>query len=92
MPAALSFPSAAAFSIPRPKDDGDREVRLPRLRPQAEHGKPKRSTQPAEPGDEEQEVSWMAGLSNRLSAYSLAEEDQLAEQDDVPESGESSSS
>ena len=73
-PAALSFPSAAAFSIPRVRDD-DRETRTARSRPQAEAAARKRSPQPAEPGDEQQEVGWMAGLSNRLSAYSLAEDD-----------------
>ena len=75
MSPALNFPSASAISIPRPRDDDDRESRSPRSRPQTEPGKQKRSTQPAEPGDEEQEVGWMAGLSNRLSAYSLSEDE-----------------
>ena len=84
---ALNFPSASAFSIPRPKDDTDeRESRAPRSRPQAESGKAKRSTQPAEPGDEEQEVGWMAGLSNRLSAYSLSEDEEQPAPSDEDES------
>ena len=37
-------------------------------------GKAKRTSQPAEPGDESSGNDWMAGLSNRLSAYSLADE------------------
>ncbi|HUG64473.1 MAG TPA: AMP-binding protein [Gaiellaceae bacterium] len=85
-PAGLNFPSAAAFSIPRPDPDAPdlREPRAPRPRPQAELGKSKRSTESAEPGDEGHEVSWMEGLSNRLSAYSLSEDEgePVSESDD----------
>jgi hypothetical protein len=74
--AGLYFPPTTAFPIPRDDDDPPRGAkRPPRPRPAAEPGKSKRSTEPAEPGDEANEVSWMAGLSNRLSAYSLSDED-----------------
>jgi acetyl-CoA synthetase len=74
---ALNFPSAAAFTIPRAdRDNESRDSRTPRIRPPAEPGKHKRSSNAAEPGDEASEVSWMEGLSNRLSAYSLSEEDE----------------
>jgi fused signal recognition particle receptor len=74
----LNFPSSTAFSIPRgSRDDVDeREPRTPRRRPPAELGKPKRSNGPAEPGDDVREATWMEGLSNRLSAYSLSEDDE----------------
>ena len=75
--AGLYFPPTTAFPIPRPDSDDDEAPREPRRAPRrrasAEPAKP-RSTEPAEPGDEGTEVSWMAGLSNRLSAYSLADE------------------
>ena len=77
--AGVYFPPTTAFPIPR-DDNSDSEdagdgKRPSRRRPPAQAGKSKRSTQPAEPGDEATEVSWMAGLSNRLSAYSLSDEE-----------------
>jgi acetyl-CoA synthetase len=84
----LNFPSSTAFSIPRGsrEENGEREARSPRPRPQSEPGKTKRSTEPAEPGDEAQEASWMEGLSNRLSAYSLSGDDEpSASEDDEDE-------
>jgi acyl-coenzyme A synthetase/AMP-(fatty) acid ligase len=75
--AGIYFPPTTAFPIPR-EDDNDgpvREKRAPRRRPAADANKSKRSSEPAEPGDEGAEAGWMAGLSNRLSAYSLADED-----------------
>jgi acetyl-CoA synthetase len=72
----LNFPSVTALSISRDDDGaGDRKDRPPSSRRPggADLGKAKRSSTPAEPGDEMGEVSWMAGLSNRLSAYSLNE-------------------
>ena len=77
--AGIYFPPTTAF--PTPRDDGDSDAgsadgkRPARKRPPVETGTSKRSTQPAEPGDEATEVSWMAGLSNRLSAYSLSDDD-----------------
>ena len=47
-------------------------------------GKAKRASQPAEPGDESSGVDWMAGLSNRLSAYSLADETAAHDDDAEP--------
>jgi len=74
--AGLYFPPTTAFPIPRDDDDAPRGgKRAPRPRPAPEPGKSKRSAEPAEPGDEGNEVSWMAGLSNRLSAYSLSDEE-----------------
>ena len=87
--AGLYFPPTTAFPIPRDDDDGDAPrggKRAPRPRPAAELGKSKRSTEPAEPGDEGNEVGWMAGLSNRLSAYSLSDDEaQSASEPDAHE-------
>jgi hypothetical protein len=86
----LNFPSATAIPIPRPDPDGaePRERRAPRRRPSADLGASNHSTRPAEPGDEGGEVSWMEGLSNRLSAYSLSEYDDPpvaeSDEDDTP--------
>ncbi len=74
--AGLYFPPTTAFPTVRADRDEDepRESRrTARPRPAAEAGKSK--TEPAEPGDEVGEVGWMAGLSNRLSAYSLSEDE-----------------
>ena len=87
--AGIYFPPTTAFPIRR-DDDGDdgpvREKRAPRHRPAADLNEPKRSSEPAEPGDEAAEAGWMAGLSNRLSAYSLADEG--AEPEGEPDAGE----
>ena len=78
----LNFPSVASFSISGDRttvDRGDRPS-APRRTSGADAGTPKkRSSQPAEPGDESSETGWMAGLSNRLSAYSLSEGEEQAE-------------
>jgi acyl-coenzyme A synthetase/AMP-(fatty) acid ligase len=94
----LQFPSAASFPAPRSDDDGETEFgrdRTPRGRPAAGSGRPKRvRSREAEPGDESEEVSWMAGLSNRLSAYSLAGEEtspRSEPDDDEPEDADKSS-
>jgi hypothetical protein len=82
---ALNFPSAGAVSIPR-KDQTDaepHEARAARPRPPAESDAPSHEPASAEPGDEGSgEVGWMAGLSNRLSAYSLAEDEERAARPD----------
>ena len=85
----LYFPPVTAFPTPRKDDDDDsapaRESRrATRRRPPAEPGNAKRSAEPAEPGDEGTEVGWMQGLSNRLSAYSLAD-DEVQEPVDAPD-------
>ena len=79
--AGLNFPPVTAFpTLSADRDDDSRDTpRAPRRRPAAEVGKPKRSSEPAEPGDETGEVGWMAGLSNRLSAYSLSEDEPAAD-------------
>ena len=87
--AGIYFPPTTAFPVRRDDDDGtEREKRTPRRRPTAEQNKSKRSSEPAEPGDEGAEAGWMAGLSNRLSAYSLADED--AEPEDEPGASDTS--
>lgn len=80
---ALNFPSSASFTLPsgRAGSEAPREPRAPRARPQVDLGKARRPAEPAEPGDEASEVGWMAGLSNRLSAYSLSEEEESAARD-----------
>ena len=87
--AGIYFPPTTAFPIPRDDDDDGAPrggKRAPRPRPAAELGKSKRSTGPAEPGDEGNEVGWMAGLSNRLSAYSLSDDEaQSASESDAHE-------
>jgi acetyl-CoA synthetase/medium-chain acyl-CoA synthetase len=79
----LSFPSASDFAIPRGNRDaaGDRDSRSPRSRQHSSHGTPK-AADSEEPGDETQEVGWMQGLSNRLSAYSLSEDESPPEIED----------
>ena len=74
---ALNFPSVTSFSIRRSGTDGDGRESRPtaKRRPAADLGKSKRSSETADPGDEGNEVSWMQGLSNRLSAYSLSEDE-----------------
>jgi acyl-coenzyme A synthetase/AMP-(fatty) acid ligase len=87
--AGIYFPPTTAFPIRRDDDDGPvRDKRAPRPRPAADLNNSKRSSEPAEPGDEGAEAGWMAGLSNRLSAYSLADED--AEPEGEPDVGDAS--
>ncbi|HEU0246610.1 MAG TPA: AMP-binding protein [Gaiellaceae bacterium] len=90
----LQFPSATSFPTPRSGEDGETEFgrdahKSPRGRPAAGPGRSKRvRSREAEPGDESEEVSWMEGLSNRLSAYSLAGEEaspRSEPNDDEPE-------
>ncbi len=76
----LNFPPAASFPDLH-SGDGEPEFgrdahRTPRGRPAAGSARSKRvRSREAEPGDESPEVSWMEGLSNRLSAYSLGGEE-----------------
>ncbi len=69
----------AVFPVPETssdtREDSESESRRPRrTRPQ----QPEKRSSPSagEPGDEAEEVGWMHGLSNRLSAYSLSGEDE----------------
>jgi hypothetical protein len=84
----LYFPPTTAFPIRRDDDDTPRPKRPAPRRQAAEPPKGKRSTEPAEPGDEGAEVGWMAGLSNRLSAYSLSDEDVAADSEADEQSDE----
>ena len=82
--AGLYFPPVTAFPTPRPdrdEDDTRESRRAPRTRPPADPSTSKHSTDSAEPGDEGNEVGWMEGLSNRLSAYSLSEDEERAASD-----------
>ena len=89
--AGLNFPPATSFPTLREDDDADAGRRkdpskTARRRPAPAAGMSKRvKSEAAEPGDEAEEVSWMQGLSNRLSAYSLAEEE--AGSDHEPDEG-----
>ena len=97
--AGLNFPPGTSFPVPREDADSSgrsNEVpKAPRRRPVRGAGKPKRGkSEAAEPGDEAEEVSWMQGLSNRLSAYSLAEEEESSSDEpgkDKPEDPETPS-
>jgi len=78
--AGIYFPPVTSFPPLREEDEatanGPREPRrAPRRRPPAEQGKSKRKRSLEEPGDDAGDGTWMAGLHNRLSAYSLAEEE-----------------
>jgi hypothetical protein len=92
--AGIYFPPTTAFPVRRDDDEAPTQRRQPsRPRPNAEPenneaGKKKRSTEPAEPGDETTEVGWMAGLSGRLSAYSLADEDAGSGADESGDAGD----
>ena len=67
------MPAVPTLRADRDENEPRDSRRTARPRPAAEVGKSK--TEPAEPGDEAGEVDWMAGLSNRLSAYSLSEDE-----------------
>ena len=75
--AGLYFPPVTAFPTPRPDRDDDDEPRERRAAAaaRADLDASKRSGTPAEPGDEGMGSDWMQGLSNRLSAYSLSEDE-----------------
>jgi len=71
--------------FPKVESPAERSAPPGRRRP----GGPLRDTKPdrrseGEPGDEAEEIGWMQGLSNRLSAYSLDAEPQPAESTDEP--------
>ncbi len=79
--------------FPKVESTAERSAPPGRRRP----GGPLRDTKPerpseGEPGDEGEEIGWMQGLSNRLSAYSLDAEpeapDSPAADEDEPEDPE----
>ncbi len=85
-PADLSFPPVTSFppsrEDPDPQNERKREgARTARSRSKPAPEKPKRGRSTGEPGDEAEEVGWMQGLSNRLSAYSLAEDEATSDDD-----------
>jgi len=91
--AGIYFPPVTSFPAPREDDEEespDRGARKPsRRRPAADaEGKSKRKRSLEEPGDDQDDADWMAGLSNRLSAYSLAEDgSELPEDENPPADG-----
>ena len=88
--AGIYFPPVTSFPAPREDEDEDgsdrRERKPTRRRPTAddEGGKSKRKRSLEEPGDDQGDADWMAGLSNRLSAYSLAEDGSELPADEDP--------
>ena len=76
----LNFPAVASFQIPTngPRSESDKPERTTPRRRGAGPAKSAKSRSQEEPGDEGVEAGWMEGLSNRLSAYSLAEEQEGA--------------
>jgi acyl-coenzyme A synthetase/AMP-(fatty) acid ligase len=81
-PQAPSFPSVPVLDLGgiagtrRDSEGAPPSHASSRPRPASPPAAPKRRGSAAEPGDEAEETSWMKGLSSRLSAYSLEEEDQ----------------
>jgi acetyl-CoA synthetase/medium-chain acyl-CoA synthetase len=77
-----------SFNLERnERNEPDRATMPKRPRPTTplptdEKEKDRRSRSTGEPGDELGEVDWMGGLSTRLSAYSLAQDEEPAEDDD----------
>ena len=80
LPPVTDFPSADDTSEPRKSRKPSR-----RAAPTSK-SKPTRGSSTGEPGDEPQEVSWMQGLSTRLSAYSLGEDEPPRTDDDESDS------
>jgi acyl-coenzyme A synthetase/AMP-(fatty) acid ligase len=80
----LGFRPVSELVLRPPADAGTREETAesepeqprPRERPPSDRrsGKERRKRSSHEPGDEQEATDWMAGLSSRLSAYSLSEE------------------
>jgi acetyl-CoA synthetase/medium-chain acyl-CoA synthetase len=90
--AGMYFPPVTSFPQLRDDDigaDGQREARkAPRRKPPTDGSKPKKKRSLEEPGDDAGDAGWMAGLSNRLSAYSLAEEDADEEETEHEDEGD----
>ena len=86
LPPLTEFPGVNRERAP---ESGTREEpeRLPsaQSRPEPTKKRGRRGRSNGEPGDEPEAVDWMDGLSSRLSAYSLAQEDAApdAEQDEA---------
>jgi hypothetical protein len=79
----LGFRPVSELVLRPPADAGTREEMAepeqppsPRERPAPDRrsGKERRKRSSHEPGDEQEAIDWMSGLSSRLSAYSLSEE------------------
>ena len=86
-PPGLGFPPITEL-IPE-RDENERPAQREGSRRPAEDerrtGKDRRRSS-HEPGDDGEETGWMQGLSNRLSAYSLSEQDSASDDpDDEPE-------
>jgi acyl-coenzyme A synthetase/AMP-(fatty) acid ligase len=76
----LGFPPVTELILDRdvehaPAQERDAKPRREREAADRRGGKDRRRRSNHEPGDESDETDWMQGLSNRLSAYSLSEEE-----------------
>jgi acyl-coenzyme A synthetase/AMP-(fatty) acid ligase len=87
LPPLTEFPGTTPDRPPLKRRRPERSTTEPSERP-AEPDKKRRrrrTRSEGEPGDEEEGMGWMDGLSNRLSAYSLADEGEGATDDDKVE-------
>lgn len=77
-PPTPSFPSVPVLDLSarRDVDETTGPQSGQRQRPATPPPAPKRRGSAAEPGDEAEETTWMRGLSSRLSAYSLDEDEE----------------
>ena len=84
LPPLTEFPGTAPDRPPLKRMRPERNIAEPSERPaEPDKKRRRRRTRTAgEPGDEPEGLGWMDGLSNRLSAYSLADESEEAATDD----------
>jgi acyl-coenzyme A synthetase/AMP-(fatty) acid ligase len=84
LPPLTEFPGTTPDRPPLKRKRPERGIAEPSERPaEPDKKRRRRRTRTAgEPGDEEEGMGWMDGLSNRLSAYSLADESEGATEDD----------
>jgi acyl-coenzyme A synthetase/AMP-(fatty) acid ligase len=88
LPPLTEFPGTTPDRPPLKRRRPERSAAEPSERPPEPDRKRRRrrTRSEGEPGDEEEGMGWMDGLSNRLSAYSLADESEGATDDDKVES------
>ena len=87
LPPLTDFPGTTRDRPPSERPRPERGAAEPAERPAEPDNKRRRrrSRSAGEPGDEQEGLGWMDGLSNRLSAYSLADESELAADEDDAE-------
>ena len=71
----VGLPPVTSFKLDRAQETSPKRRRRGQPAP-AKDDKQSRTRSAGEPGDEVEEVDWMQGLSTRLSAYSLAQDDE----------------